>query len=408
MCALYKVPFLDLAGLHADLEEKLVSVFKHALKTSGFVGGPEVEQFEAEFAQFCEVKHCVGVSSGTDALRFALIAGGVGSGDVVVTVPNTFTATAEAISQPGALPWFVDIDETTYNMDPTSLAEYFERECVKDGEGDRLVDKSTRRIVKAIVPVHLYGQPADMEPIQALAQRYDLVLVEDACQAHGAEYFSKKENRWRRVGSMGKAAAFSFYPGKNLGACGEGGAVTTNDAALAQKVQMLRDHGQPKRYCHEIEGYNGRLDAVQAAILRVKLRCLTVWNERRRERASRYQELLSPASETITLPYEPPWSKAVFHLYVVRIQNREELQKYLGANGIGTGIHYPIPLHMQNAYKHLGYCQGDFPVCEEAASRILSLPIFPGLTEAQQVLVAQRALDSLRSMRNSTVSSGCL
>ncbi len=256
-----------------------------------------------------------------------------------------------------------------------------------------MIHKRLGKPVTAVVPVHLYGQPADMDRIMELAERFKLIVVEDACQAHGAEYFSKRQNRWIKAGSMGHAAAFSFYPGKNLGAFGEAGAVTTNDDELAHKIRMLRDHGQAQKYYHDIEGYNGRLDSIQAGILNVKLRHLATWNERRRECVLRYGELLGAASELIKLPCEPSWSKAVFHLYVVQVQNRSQLQKHLAAAEIGTGIHYPIPLHLQNAYKTLGYREGDFPVCEEAASHILSLPMFPGLTYAQQDRIARQTLD---------------
>ena len=384
----YKVPFLDLNGLHAEVEEELVAVFRTALKTSGFVGGPEVEQFEKEFAEFCDVDHSVGVNSGTDALRFALMAAGVGSGDAVITVPNTFIATTEAISQAGAVPRFVDVDPRTYNMDASRLENYMANECFVDRASARLVDQATGNVVKAIVPVHLYGQPVDMDPILELAERYNLVVIEDACQAHGAQYYSRKLKQWRTAGSMGLAAAFSFYPGKNLGACGEGGAVTTNDPEVAQKVRMLRDHGQPKKYYHDIEGYNGRLDSVQAGILRVKLRSLAEWNEKRREAAGRYRVLL--ADQPVQLPYEPEWANAIYHLFVVRIESRNEAMDFLSEAGIGSGIHYPIPLHLQKAYGHLGYQEGDFPVAEKAAAEIVSLPMFPGLTGEQQQLVANR------------------
>lgn len=388
-----RIPFLDLVTPHSELKDELTAVFEHALETAGFIGGPMVEDFERTFARYCDTQHCVGVGSGTDALRFALMAGGVGPDDAVITVPNTFIATAEAISQCGALPRFVDVDKRTYNMDVNRLAAYLADECFRNDSNGKLVDEQTGRRVKAIVPVHLYGQMADMDPILELAERYNLLVIEDACQAHGAEYFSRRDNRCKQAGSMGRAAAFSFYPGKNLGACGEAGAVTTNDAELAQKVRMLRDHGQAQKYYHEVEGYNGRLDSIQAGILGIKLRHLTAWNERRRECASRYQALLGAAAERVKLPFEPSWSKAVFHLYVIQVQNREQLQKHLGEAGIGTGIHYPIPLHLQEAYKNLGYRHGDFPVTEEAASHILSLPMFAGLSAAQQDRIAQKVLD---------------
>ena len=292
------IPFLDLVTPHQELKEELTEVFTKALSTAGFIGGPMVEEFEREFAAFCDAQYCVGVSNGTDALRFAFIAAGIKPGDTVVTVPNTFIATTEAISQAGARPDFVDIDERTYNMDPEKLREYLEVQCYfEDG---KLKNRKTGLTVTAVVPVHLYGQTADMDPIMELAERFNLIVIEDACQAHGAEYFSKKDNRWKKAGSMGLAAAFSFYPGKNLGACGEGGAVTTNDAEMARKMRMLRDHGQSKKYYHDVEGYNGRLDAIQAGFLRVKLKHLAAWNNRRRECAARYQELLGPTSEGIS------------------------------------------------------------------------------------------------------------
>ena len=297
------VPFLDLPAQHRALEQELVQVFRNALRTASFIGGSQVEAFEEEFAQFCETKYCVGVNSGTDALRFALIAAGIGPGYEVITVPNTFIATAEAISQTGATPAFVDIDEHTYNMDPAKL-ELFLKE--------RLAPHALRLASwpKAVIPIHLYGQPADMDTILELAEQYDLIVIEDACQAHGAQYFSNKEDRRKNAGSMGLAAAFSFYPGKNLGACGEAGAVTTNDKVIAQKVKMLRDHGQAKKYYHDMEGYNGRLDAIQAGILRVKLRHLHEWNEKRRQNAERYDELFRDLNGVITR-YEPSWSRAV-------------------------------------------------------------------------------------------------
>ena len=384
----YKVPFLDLTGLHAEIEEELVGVFRRAVRTAGFMGGPEVGQFEKEFAEFCDVDHCVGVGSGTDALRFALIAAGLGSGDAVVTVPNTFIATTEAISQAGAVPRFVDVDPRTCNMDAGRLESYLANKCFVERSSGRLLDLATGHVVKAIVPVHLYGQPVDMDPILELAERYHLVVIEDACQAHGAQYFSRKMKQWRRAGSMGLAAAFSFYPGKNLGACGEGGAVTTDDPEVARKVRMLRDHGQPKKYYHDVEGYNGRLDAIQAGILRIKLRLLAGWNEKRREAAARYRELL--AGHSVILPHEPEWANAVYHLFVVRIEDRSEAMEFLSEAGIGSGIHYPIPLHLQKAYSHLGYKEGDFPVAEEVANEIVSLPMFPGITSEQQQLVAAR------------------
>jgi dTDP-4-amino-4,6-dideoxygalactose transaminase len=379
------IPFLDLVTQHIQLEEELVAVFRSALRTAGFIGGPIVEDFEREFAKFCDTQYSVGVSSGTDALRFALSAAGVEPGDIVVTVPHTFIATTEAISQAGALPEFVDVDERTYNMDVTKLERYLTMECSQ--KNGILVHNQTGKRVKAIVPVHLYGQMADMDPIMAFAEKHNLIVVEDACQAHGAEYFSRKENRWRKAGSIGQAAAFSFYPGKNLGACGEAGAVTTNDQEIARKIRMVRDHGQAKKYYHDVEGYNGRLDAIQAGILRIKLNHLAEWNAQRRERAAQYKQLFEAAPDSVVVPFEPSWSRGVYHLYVVRSKDREALMKYLNAAGIGTGIHYPIPLHLQRAYTNLRYKAGDFPVCERVASEIVSLPMFPHLSATQQASV---------------------
>ena len=366
------IPFLDLVTPHVELEEELLDVVRKALRSAHFIGGEEVESFEKEFAAFCETQHAVGVGSGTDALRLALIAAGVGKDDTVVTVPNTFIATTEAISQAGAQIAFVDIDERTYNMDPVKLEEYLE----------------SHPPVKAVIPVHLYGQMCEMDAILDLSRRYNFLVIEDACQAHGAEYFSSIRNRWFKAGSMGTAAAFSFYPGKNLGACGEGGAVTTNDPEVAAKVKMLRDHGQAKKYYHDMEGYNGRLDAIQAGFLRVKLRHLAEWNEDRRQAARKYAELLSDIKD-IVIPYEPDWSKAVYHLYVIRVSEREKLQKYLAEQQIGSALHYPVPLHLQNAYASCGHGQGSFPITEKVAGDILSLPMFPQLaTDMQQQAAA--------------------
>jgi dTDP-4-amino-4,6-dideoxygalactose transaminase len=378
------IPFLDLVTPHQELKEELCDLFRSALETASFIGGPMVQGFEEEFARYCDVKHCVGVSSGTDALRFALMAAGVEPGTIVITVPNTFIATTEAISQAGAYFSFVDIDEATYNLDPAKLREYIETACDFDLETETLVEKRTKRRVSAVVPVHLYGQMADMDAILDLADQYNLIVIEDACQAHGAEYFSKKENRWCKAGSMGKAAAFSFYPGKNLGACGEAGAAATNDAGLARTMRMLRDHGQAQKYYHDLEGYNGRLDSIQAGILRVKLKHLPEWTEKRKAAAARYQELFAGMTEAVTKPVEPSWARGVYHLYVVRVQNREELMKQLASLGIGTGIHYPIPLHLQKAYATLGYKSGDFPIAERVSTEIVSLPMFPNLKADQQ------------------------
>lgn len=392
-----KVPFLDLVTPHKELEEELLAVVKKAFNHAGFIGGPMVEEFEREFARFCDAKCCVGVNSGTDALRFAFMAAGIEPGDIVITVPHTFIATTEAISQAGGQIRFVDIHEQTYTLDPARLREYIDKYCQFDAKSGRLIEHGSKRRVAAVVPVHLYGQMADMDPIMELAAKYNFIVIEDACQAHGAEYFSKKANAWRKAGSMGKAAAFSFYPGKNLGACGEAGAITTNDEAMGARMKMIRDHGQAKKYYHDIEGYNGRLDSIQAGWLSVKLRHLARWNEARRALAHRYHELFADAKDVLVAPIEAPWTKGVYHLYVVRMADREALQAALAEAGIGTGIHYPIPLHLQKAYAHLGYKNGAFPVTERVAAEIVSLPMFPQMNHAQQDAVVDRALESLRS-----------
>lgn len=389
------IPFVDLITPHRELEEELLAVFRTALETAGFIGGPMVSGFEHDFAAFCSSSHCVGVSSGTDALRFALMAAGVPAGSTVVTVPNTFIATTEAITQAGAYPDFVDVDERTYTMDPAALERYLDAQCQLDPQTGALIQRRTRRPVSAVVPVHLYGQMADMDQIAEIAQHYHLLVIEDACQAHGADYHSQRQNRWQRAGSVGHAAAFSFYPGKNLGACGEGGAVATNDEALANRVRMLRDHGQSKKYYHEREGYNGRLDAIQAGLLRTKLPHLSDWNTTRRQIAGRYNQMLKPGADAMVLPYEPSWARAVYHLYVVRVPDRDRVRDQLQASGVGTGIHYPIPLHLQNAYRSLGYRNGDFPVSERVASEVLSLPMYPQLSLAQQQYVADKVLESV-------------
>jgi len=381
------IPFLDLVTPHVELEEELTQVFRQALRTAGFIGGPMVEEFEKGFAAFCNVKHAVGVSSGTDALRFALTACGIQEGDVVLTVPHTFIATTEAISQAGALPEFIDIDERTYNMSVEALQLFLDERCTRPSSG-KLISIRSGRPVKAIVPVHLYGQMADMDPILELAETYGLVVIEDACQAHGAEYFSRKQNRWMTAGSMGRAAAFSFYPGKNLGACGEAGAAVTNEGEVARKMKMLRDHGQARKYYHDVEGYNGRLDAIQAGLLQVKLAHLAKWNEERRARAAEYNRLLQE-NQALTCPFEPSWSRAVYHLYVIRTQDRDGMMEHLKVAGIGTGIHYPVPLHEQKAYAWHSYEAADFPVASLVAGEIVSLPMFPQLTAEQQARVAE-------------------
>ena len=361
------VPFLDLKVQYRQIENEVLPMVTEAMQNGAFIGGPQVAGFEAEFAAFCESRHCVGVGSGTDALRFALMAAGVDAGNEVITVPNTFIATTEAISQVGARPVFVDIDPQTCNMDPNQIES-------------RISDKT-----KAIVPVHLYGQPANMDPILDIANRHDLVVIEDACQAHGALY------NGRKAGSIGFAGCFSFYPGKNLGAFGEGGAVVTQDEKAARTIRMIRDHGQSKKYYHDMEGFNGRLDAIQAGVLRIKLRRLADWNESRRKNAAYYNQGLADI-DGVQLPHESDLSRSVYHLYVIHTDQRDAMQEYLADRGIATGFHYPVPLHLQNAYTHMGFKEGDFPVAEKSARRLLSLPMFAELSTGQMDYV----IDSIK------------
>jgi dTDP-4-amino-4,6-dideoxygalactose transaminase len=386
------IPFLDLVSPHRELEEELVSASRQVIRSASFIGGSELANFEREFAEYCGAKYCIGVGSGTDAVRFALQAAGVKDGDAVVTVSHTFIATVEGISQAGAATEFVDIDERTCNMSVQALEAYLEG-CRTDESTGRPLGRRSGKPIRAIVPVHLYGQVADVDAISDLARRYGLLVVEDACQAHGAEY------RGRRAGSLGKAAAFSFYPGKNLGACGEAGAVTTDDEEVATFIRMIRDHGQSRKYYHALEGYNGRLDAMQAAFLRIKLRHVDGWTAQRRIAATRYNELLAPLAATgaIVLPYEPEWSQAVYHLYVIRTPDRDALAKALNEKGIQTGFHYPVPLHMQACYRDWGYGNGSLPVTERVASEVISLPMFPGLTDAQQERVAAELAEFVRA-----------
>lgn len=382
------VPFLDLKIQFREIEREVLPMVKEAMENAAFIGGPQVNGFESEFAAFCDSKYCAGVNSGTDAIRFALMAAGVGPGDLVVTVPHTFIATTEAISQVGAKPVFVDIDPKTYNMDPNKLEDYLRKRlggisASNQPPAPRTQNPETRTQSrpKAVIPVHIYGQPADMDPILEIAGKHNLVVIEDACQAHGALYKGKK------AGSMGLAGAFSFYPGKNLGAYGEGGAVVTGSEELANKVRMIRDHGQAKKYYHDLEGYNGRLDAIQAGVLRIKLRRLAEWNNARRRNAALYDELLR-SIPGVTIPFQADYATSVYHLYVILVDDRDSLQKYLGDKGVGAGLHYPVPLHLQKAYGSDGYKRGDFPVTESVASRLLSLPMFPELKKEQIEYVA--------------------
>ncbi len=364
------IPLVDLRAQYDELRGQIDAAVRDIIDRSSFIGGPYVEGFERDFATYCRVHYAVGTSSGTSALHLALLACDVGPGDEVITTPHTFTATAEAIFHAGARPVFVDIDMDSYEIDPTQIE-----------------DTVTER-TKAIIPVHLYGRPAEMDPIMDIANRHGLKVIEDAAQAHGAEY------KGQRVGSIGNVACFSFYPAKNLGAYGDGGIVITNNEEIAKEVRILHDHGRREKYEHLLVGYGYRLDALQAAILKVKLAHLDEWNQRRRESAETYCELLNGLD--LVLPTEPEHLRSVYHLFVVRTPRRDALRKHLRAKGIHTGIHYPIPLHLQPCFNQLGYSGGDFPNAEKAAEEVLSLPLYPELTEVQIGYIA----DSVRTFFN--------
>lgn len=367
-----RVPFLNLRAQHDPIRAELLAAFNEVIDSSAFAGGPFVARFEEDFAAFCRVPHAIGVGNGTDALWLPLLARGIGPGDEVITVPNSFMATAEAISYCGATPVFVDVDDRTYTMDPAKL------------------EAAITPRTKAVIPVHLYGQMADMDPIMAIARRHNLFVLEDACQAHGAEY------RGRRAGSIGDAAAFSMYPGKNLGALGEAGAVTTNDPALAERVKCLREHGQHKKYHHSMIGWNARMDGLQAAALRIKLKRLAEGNAARRAHAKRYEQLLSGVPG-IQLPHLADERVHVYHVYAVRVAERDRIMAELAERGIGCNVHYPRPIHLQPAYAGLKKGPGSFPVAERHADELMSLPMFPELTAEQIELVARELKPSLLS-----------
>jgi dTDP-4-amino-4,6-dideoxygalactose transaminase len=358
-----EVPFLNLSAQYQHLRVEIAEAIQRVLDRSALAGGPFVQHFEEEFAAYCQTKHAVGVGSGTSALWLALKALGIGPGDEVLTAPNTFIATAEAISFAGATPVFVDIDEHTYNIDPT------------------LIEAKITPRTKAIIPVHLFGQTADLAPILALARRRGLLVVEDASQAHGAQY------RGKPAGSLGDVGCFSFYPGKNLGAYGEAGGVVTNNSDLARTIQMVKDHGQSKKYYHDVVGWNDRMDGIQGAVLSIKLVHLDRWNALRREHAQTYTALLADVPGVV-LPEVAGYGTHVFHLYVVRIPHRDRIKAEMEKRGVHCGIHYPLPLHLQKAYAHLGYGPGDFPVTERCCTSFLSLPMFPELTYEQVAHVA--------------------
>jgi len=364
------VPFLDLKVQYATISREIADGLQEVIDTTSFAGGPQVEKFEKAFASFCHCDYAIGVGNGTDAIWMALLGMGVGPGDEVITSPSTFIATAEAISFCGATPVFVDIDERTYNINPN------------------LIEAAITSKTKAILPVHLFGQTADMDPILEIARAHRLIVIEDACQAHGAEY------NGRRAGSIGDAGCFSFYPGKNLGAYGEAGAVVTNNAELAQTLRMFRDHGQRKKYHHAIVGWNGRMDGFQGAVLGVKLPYLPGWTKARRENARLYDELLAGLSG-VTPPFAADYARHVYHIYAIRVRDRDVLMQKLAAQGISCGIHYPVPLHLQEAYEFLGYGKGDFPVAEKCAAEFVSLPMYPELSNESIRYVVEKIKENV-------------
>ena len=364
-----KVPFVDLRAQYDSIAGEINVAMKHVIERGDYILGEDVRLFEDEFAKYIGVAEAIGVASGLDALELALRGFGVGPGDEVITAANSFVATALAILAAGAKPVLVDANPATYNIDPAAI------------------EAAVTPRTKAIMPVHLYGQPAEMKPILEIARKRGLLVIEDAAQAHGALY------EGRRVGSLGNAAGFSFYPAKNLGACGDGGMVVTNDRAVAEKIRQLRNYGQRVKYEHPVIGINSRLDTIQGAVLRVKLRRLDQWNAARATHAAAYDSFLTGAS--ITLPKTAPNCSHIFHLYVVQVDNRQEVQASLTERGIGTAIHYPIPIHLQEACAGLGYRRGDFPVTEAAASRIVSLPMYAELRREQCQFVAESLLKAI-------------
>jgi dTDP-4-amino-4,6-dideoxygalactose transaminase len=379
------VSFVDLRAQHQEVRSEIETAITDIINRSSFIGGKYVETFEREFAAYLGVAQAVGVANGTDALWLGLIAAGVQTGEAVITVPNTFIATVEAITRCGAEPLFVDIDLQAATMDVPALQTFLEKECVVGDDGCTL-HRPSGRVIRAILPVHLYGLPADMQPILETAGKYGLAVIEDACQSQGARY--RMNGEWTRAGNFGIAAGFSFYPGKNLGAMGDAGAVVTNDPELAQEMRWLRDHGSSEKYIHNTcLGWNSRLDSIQAAVLSIKLRKLDEWNARRREAAELYSQAL--ADLPLDLPIEPEYAEHIYHLYVVRAVDREALRQDLSDRGIGVGLHYPLPLHLQQAYNHLGLGRGSFPNAEKSADTLLSLPMHPALTPSQIEQVAE-------------------
>jgi dTDP-4-amino-4,6-dideoxygalactose transaminase len=382
------VPFVDLKIQYRSIKAEIDRAIQEILDSASFVGGKSVTDFESAFAKVHQARFCIGTSSGTDSLHIALWALGISRGDAVILPVNTFFATAEVVVLCGATPIFIDCDPETYNLDTRKLRAFLEDSCHMDGTG-RLVTSSAHQPIMGIIPVHLYGQPADMDPILELARKYRLKVIEDACQAHLAEYASAREKTWHPVGSLGDIGAFSFYPGKNLGAYGEGGAVLTNDPDLYERMWLIHDHGSREKYIHQVIGHNYRLEGIQAAVLNVKLGHIEEWTRKRKANAGLYTALLGGVAE-VQVPAEMPRAKHVYHLYVIQAKDRERLQSFLKDKGVQTGLHYPIPLHLQKAFEYLGHKQGDFPAAEKTAAEILSLPMFPELTEEQIRFVVDR------------------
>ncbi len=371
-----QVPYLDLKRQYLTIKNEINNAIQSTIDSCAFVAGSKVNQFEEDFAAYCGVKYAIGVSCGTSALYVALRTLGMGEGDIVITVPYTFIATVEAITMTGARPVFVDIEKDSYNISIAKMIQYIEKSCVRNTSDNTLIDKQTGLRVRAIIPVHLYGQMSDMDEIMAIAQEHNLLVLEDAAQAHGAEYKNRK------AGTIGQIGCFSFYPSKNLGAFGQGGAVLTSDKQIDERTRQFINHGQTGKYAHAFEGWNFKMDGFQAAILDTKLKHLDAWNQARQKNAERYRGLLS-GLDGIVLPANMPDRDHVYHLFVIRVDDRPSLQGYLEQQGIGFTVAYPVPLHMQGAYKYLGYAQGDFPNAEECAQRVIALPIFPELTEKE-------------------------
>ncbi len=391
-----KVPFVDLRSMHEEVRPEIEAAFKDILDRSSFVGGPYLDAFEKDFATFCGVRQAVACASGTDAVKLALMAAGVRAGEAVLLPSHTFIATAEAVTMIGAYPIFLEVEADTYHLSPVALEEYLLDRC-RLGPDGHLVDGKSGRPITAVIPVQLYGMVADMAPILELAHKHNLVVVEDDAQAHGATYML--DGKKMKAGSMGKTGAFSFYPAKNLGAMGEGGAVVTEDETAAQRMRMWRDHGSNQKYIHlSPDGWNARLDSLQCAILDIKLKKLDEWNARRRQVAAWYQEGLG-RDERVVLPAVPAGREHTYHLYVVRVSEREQVIKGLNVRGVACGLHYPIPLHLQAAYRHLGYRRGDLPVTEMLTDSILSLPMFPHMTEEMVDLVCSSLKDALEAGR---------